>query len=249
MENKPTRTLNSQVLGKEKDEVAKMFDDIAPKYDRLNRILSFRSDVRWRKKLVKSIASYNPQLILDLASGTGDLAIELLALHPKKIILADISDGMLELAKKKTSKIKNTIFEFQNFSAEKIPIESNSIDAVTIGFGIRNFENPSLALDEIYRVLKNEGVLSILEFGIPANPCFRFIYKIYQRFILAPLGRIISGHHSAYSYLKKSTSHFPYGEEFVTICETSGFKLRKIKKLQGGIAYMYVYTKSILSTF
>lgn len=244
MENKQTGPLNKQVLGQNKAQVAGMFDDIAPRYDLLNHVLSLSRDIRWRKKLVKELSKYQPGMILDLASGTGDLAIGMLTLNPDKIFSADISEKMLKIAAEKFNRQLNSEkFECLVFPAEKIPFPDNSFDAVTIGFGIRNFENPASALDEIYRVLKPGGALAVLEFGTPQNFLWKNMYYFYQHFFMAPLGKIISRHKSAYSYLKESSRRFPCGTEFIQICEKHNFKKQVVKKFQGGIAYMYIHTK------
>lgn len=244
MENQQTGSLNKQVLGRNRAQVAEMFDDIAPRYDKLNRILSFRRDIRWRKKLVKELNGFQPQCILDLASGTGDLALEMLSLKPVKIYSADISEGMLKIARLKFDRATKTdIFECAVFPAEKIPFTDNLFDAVTIGFGIRNFENPETALEEIFRVLKPGGVLAVLEFGEPENSWWKALYHFYQRFFMAPVGKLISRHQSAYSYLKDSSRKFSYGVKFASLCERHGLQKKLTKKLQGGIAYLYIHTK------
>ena len=215
-----------------------MFDNIAPRYDRLNRILSFGIDKRWRKKLIKQIRAFKSTNILDLAAGTGDLSLALCKLKPNKITAADPSKEMLNIAKKKFLK-KNKAIDTIICPAEKLPFSDQSFDIVTIAFGIRNFSNPDQALFEIHRILKNEGILAILEFGMPDKGLFAKLYQWYFRKILPALGRLISKHYSAYSYLPQTVASFPYGKSFEQVLKNNVFSNIQSKKLTRGIAYIY----------
>ncbi|PLW92636.1 MAG: bifunctional demethylmenaquinone methyltransferase/2-methoxy-6-polyprenyl-1,4-benzoquinol methylase UbiE [Marinilabiliales bacterium] len=232
-------TIKTHITGKKQDEVTSMFDTIAPKYDRLNRILSFRSDVRWRKKMVKMVKQYKPEHILDLAAGTGDLSLALTRLNPGKIIAADPSAGMLAIAEKKFKRKKRNI-EIALATAENLPFDDKTFDLVTIAFGIRNFSKPETALNEIHRVLKKDGILAILEFGLPEKGLFGKLYLWYFKKILPLLGRMISKHYSAYSYLPETVQSYPYGEEFSAFMKENNFENFRIKKLNSGIAYIYL---------
>lgn len=238
-------TINIESLNKDKDNIAKMFDEIAINYDKINHIISLRSDIRWRKKLVKHLKAENPKIILDLAAGTGELAIELLSLKPETIYLTDISEKMLNIAQKKIEKIQTTTNCYYVVNAaETLNFEDNTFDIVTIGFGIRNFQNKELALKEIYRVLKNNGILAILEFGTPSNFIWKKLYSLYQSLILVPIAKMISKHNTAYHYLKESSNKFIYAYQFVNLCKQAGFKEVKMQKIKAGIVYLYLLQKS-----
>lgn len=232
-------TIKSHIIGKKQDEVISMFDSIAPKYDRLNRILSFRSDIRWRRKMVKMVKQYKPEHILDLAAGTGDLSLALSRLNPKRIVAADPSQNMLAIAEKKFKRKKRNI-EIVLTSAENLPFNDNTFDLVTIAFGIRNFSKPVSALNEIRRVLKKDGILAILEFGLPEKRLFGKLYLWYFKNILPLLGKMISKHYSAYSYLPETVQKYPYGKDFSALMKDNNFENFKIKKLYSGIAYIYL---------
>lgn len=233
--------MKTHISGKKQEEVTTMFDTIAPKYDRLNRILSFRIDVRWRRKLIRLLKAYPNKNILDLAAGTGDLSIALCKLNPQSITAADPSQGMLDIAEKKFKKKKKNI-EMVKCTAENLPFKNESFNLVTIAFGIRNFSNPEIALHEIKRVLKKDGILAILEFGMPKKGFFGSLYKWYFKNILPRLGRLVSKHYSAYSYLPETVHLYPYDKTFVKFIEKHEFKNIKMKKLSRGISYIYLNT-------
>jgi demethylmenaquinone methyltransferase/2-methoxy-6-polyprenyl-1,4-benzoquinol methylase len=201
-----------------------MFDTISNEYDSLNRVISFGIDVKWRNKVVKLVAEQQPQEILDIATGTGDLAISLTATNAEKIIGLDISDGMLEVGRKKikAKKLNDTISMVIGDS-EDLPFETNSFDAITVAFGIRNFENLEKVLTEILRVLKPNGLFVILETSVPTNPFYKFGYTAYSKYILPVIGKLFSKDRVAYTYLSESASVFPYGETLNNILRKIGF--------------------------
>ncbi|MBN2730688.1 MAG: bifunctional demethylmenaquinone methyltransferase/2-methoxy-6-polyprenyl-1,4-benzoquinol methylase UbiE [Bacteroidales bacterium] len=231
--------MKNHISGKKQEEVTSMFDTIAPKYDRLNRVLSFRIDVRWRKKLIRLLPAYEGKNILDLAAGTGDLSLALSKLNPKKIVAADPSKGMLDIAEKKFKK-KKKIIQCVQCTAENLPFEDNNFDLVSIAFGIRNFSNPEKSLKEIQRVLHPDGLLAILEFGMPDKGLFASIYLWYFKNVLPRLGRLVSKHYSAYSYLPETVNLYPYGEKFTRFLNDHNFECISVKKLNSGIAYIYL---------
>lgn len=210
-------------LGK-KEQVTQMFDTISGDYDGLNRVISFGIDIKWRKKVVKIIKSTNPDTVLDIATGTGDLAINLAETNATKIIGLDISSGMLEIGKEKVKK-KNLESKIDMIlgDSENLPFEDNSFDAVTVAFGVRNFETLENGLKEIYRVLKPSGTFVILETSVPNKTPHKQGYYFYTKYILPLIGKIFSKDQSAYTYLSESASVFPYGEALNNILRKSGF--------------------------
>ncbi len=227
-----------------KIKVEAMFDDIAPKYDFLNHFLSMGIDIQWRKKVRRLIAPLHPRHILDIATGTGDLAIELTKLEPEKIVGLDISANMLEIGKEKIKAKKlDQIIEMHLGDSENLPFENNTFDAVTVAFGVRNFENLQKGLQEMHRVLKPGGMAAILEFSKPKAFPFRQIYNFYFRYILPPLGRMISNNKEAYTYLPESVSAFPEDTAFLKELETAGFKDNGQQRLTMGIATLYRASK------
>ncbi|WP_187388182.1 bifunctional demethylmenaquinone methyltransferase/2-methoxy-6-polyprenyl-1,4-benzoquinol methylase UbiE [Seonamhaeicola marinus] len=210
-------------LGK-KEQVTKMFDTISGDYDGLNRVISFGIDVKWRKKVVELVRATNPESILDIATGTGDLAINLAKTNASKIIGLDISSGMLEIGKEKIkSKGLNDKIEMVLGDSENMPFEDNTFDAITVSFGIRNFETLENGLKEILRVLKPNGVFVILETSVPTKAPYKQGYKIYTKSILPLIGKIFSKDRSAYKYLSESASVFPHGEALNNILRKIGF--------------------------
>ena len=210
-------------LGK-KEQVTKMFDTISGDYDGLNRVISFGIDVKWRKKVVKLVNETTPKTILDIATGTGDLAIALAKTNADKIIGLDISSGMLDIGKQKILKkeLQNTI-DMVLGDSEKMPFDDDTFDAITVAFGVRNFETLEKGLSEILRVLKPNGIFVILETSVPKKTPFKQGYKFYTKFILPVIGRLFSKDQSAYSYLSESASVFPYGEALNNILIEIGF--------------------------
>ena len=242
MTTKVTPYKNSE-LGK-KEQVEKMFDKVSENYDFLNRVLTFGIDIRWRKKVVKAVAKNNPKKLLDIATGTGDFAIMLAELNPDKVIGLDISQGMLDIG---IEKIKNknltSLIDMIQGDSENMPFEDNTFDAITIGFGVRNFENLDKGLQEIHRVLKPKGILAILETSQPEKFPMKQLFKFYSKYIIPTIGGLFSKDKSAYSYLPESAAAFPYGENFNNILQKNGFNNATNKPLTFGIASMYTAKK------
>lgn len=238
-----TKPYKDSDLGK-KEQVAKMFDTISSKYDNLNRVISFGIDVKWRKKILKMVAQKNPTNILDIATGTGDLAILLANTNAEKIIGLDISAGMLEVGKEKIAH-KNLSYKIEMVlgDSEKIPFEDNSFDAITVAFGIRNFENLELGLSEILRTLKPNGIFIILETSIPDKFPYKQGYKFYTKNILPIIGKLFSKDKVAYQYLSDSASIFPYGEKLNNILQKIGFIDVKHLPQTFGVATIYSASK------
>ncbi|MEN2399721.1 bifunctional demethylmenaquinone methyltransferase/2-methoxy-6-polyprenyl-1,4-benzoquinol methylase UbiE [Flavobacterium sp. MC2016-06] len=210
-------------LGK-KEQVTQMFDTISGNYDNLNRVISFGIDIKWRKKVLKIVSDKKPNSILDIATGTGDLAILLAQTNAKKIIGLDISAGMLEVGKKKVEEKKlSNIIELVLGDSEKMPFDDNSFDAITVGFGVRNFENLEKGFSEILRVLKPNGVFVILETSVPEKTPYKQGYHFYTKNILPIIGKLFSKDNSAYGYLSESAAVFPHGEALNNILRKIGF--------------------------
>ncbi|RED25353.1 demethylmenaquinone methyltransferase [Flavobacterium cutihirudinis] len=210
-------------LGK-KEQVAQMFDNISGNYDNLNRVISFGIDVKWRKKVLKIVSDTKPKIILDIATGTGDLAILMAQTKADKIIGLDISAGMLEVGKKKVEEKKlSNVIDLVLGDSENIPFEENYFDAITVGFGVRNFENLEKGFAEILRVLKPNGVFVILETSVPDKTPYKQGYKFYSKNILPIIGKLFSKDNSAYGYLSESAAVFPYGEALNNILRKIGF--------------------------
>jgi demethylmenaquinone methyltransferase/2-methoxy-6-polyprenyl-1,4-benzoquinol methylase len=227
-----------------KQQVAKMFNNIAPSYDLLNHILSLGIDIIWRKKAIKILGKNKPKLLLDIATGTGDFAFEALSINPDKIIGVDISEGMLAVGKEKV--IKRGLsdkMELMYGDSENLPFDSESFDGVTVSFGVRNFENLLKGLTDIHRVIKPGGQAVILEFSKPKSFPIKQLYYVYSRFILPTIGRLISKDKTAYTYLPESVAAFPEGQEFLDFMQQAGFEQPKQKRLSGGIATIYYAQK------
>jgi demethylmenaquinone methyltransferase/2-methoxy-6-polyprenyl-1,4-benzoquinol methylase len=224
-----------------KEQVAQMFDNIAHKYDFLNHFLSLNIDKIWRKKAIKMLKEYKPQNILDVATGTGDLAINLNKhLKPEKITGIDISVGMLKIGKEKIEKLGlSQKIELLEGDSEKINFPDNTFDAVTVAFGVRNFENLPEGLKEMNRVTKIGGTAVVLEFSKPETFPVKQLYTLYFKHILPSIGKLFSKDTSAYSYLPESVDNFPYGKRFISVFEQAGFSNIKHKKLTFGIAAIY----------
>jgi demethylmenaquinone methyltransferase/2-methoxy-6-polyprenyl-1,4-benzoquinol methylase len=210
-------------LGK-KEQVAQMFDNISGNYDNLNRVISFGIDVKWRKKVLKIVSDTKPKVILDIATGTGDLAILMAQTNAEKIIGLDISAGMLEVGKKKVDEKKlSNVIDLVLGDSENIPFEDNYFDAITVSFGVRNFENLEKGFAEILRVLKPNGIFVILETSVPDKTPYKQGYKFYSKNILPIIGKLFSKDNSAYGYLSESAAAFPYGETLNNILRKIGF--------------------------
>ena len=228
-----------------KGQVEKMFDNISKEYDILNRVISFGIDISWRKKIVKILKSKNPSTILDVATGTGDLAIELVKTNAKKIIGLDISKGMLDVGINKiNNKNLNTTIEMVIGDSENLKYDDNFFDAVTVSFGVRNFESLDSGLREIYRVLKTNGSLVILETSNPTKFPFKQFYNVYSKFILPTIGKIFSKDKLAYNYLSESSAEFPFGEKFNNILKKIGFTNVVDFPQTFGVATIYVASKN-----
>jgi len=227
-----------------KEQVARMFDSISSKYDFLNHLLSLGIDIRWRKKAIQLLAADKPKQILDVATGTGDFAIEALRLHPDKITGVDISEGMLEIGRKKMkAKGYEQFIELKSGDSENLPFEENKFDAITVGFGVRNFENLEKGLSEIFRVLKPNGRIVVLEFSKPRKFPMKQLYAFYFNWMLPKIGKAVSNDSSAYTYLPESVKAFPDGEDFILVLSKLGFKNATCRPLTFGISSLYTATK------
>lgn len=238
--DKVVKPYKSSELSKKK-QVEKMFDNISTKYDFLNHFLSFGIDHIWRRKTINLIAEKKPSFILDVATGTGDLAFAAeKKIDVKKIIGLDISNGMLEVGREKIKKKSlQSKLEFIQGDSENIPYENDYFDAVMVSFGVRNFENLNKGLDEIRRVLKPHGGIYVLEFSKPKKFPIKQLFSFYSKFILPFLGSLISKDKSAYHYLPASVDAFPEGEEFLKELKNIGFSSTSFKPLSGGISTLY----------
>lgn len=227
-----------------KEQVADMFNNISPKYDLLNHVLSLGIDILWRKKAIKLLKPQQPKKILDVATGTADFAIESLAINPDKVVGVDISEGMLSVGKKKIAKMGlEDKIELKLGDSEKLPFSNEQFDAVIVSFGVRNFENLEKGLSDIHRVLKKDGTLVVLEFSQPESFPFKQIYNFYFKYILPLIGKVISKDNAAYTYLPESVKVFPYGNEFTGILDKIGFKQTQCKPLTFGISSIYMGRK------
>jgi demethylmenaquinone methyltransferase/2-methoxy-6-polyprenyl-1,4-benzoquinol methylase len=229
-----------------KKQVARMFDEIAGKYDFLNRFLSAGIDVSWRKKMLKLLKPLKPQVMLDVATGTADVAImaEQL-LKPRQIIGIDISDGMLELGREKLKARQLTdVIELQNGDSEAINFPDNSFDAVTVAFGVRNFENLEKGLSEILRVMKPGAMLCVLEFSKPTLPGIEQLYNLYLGLVAPEIAKVVSKNKDAYKYLNNSVRAFPEGKAFTAIMNETGYKETTCRRLSFGICSIYTGRKA-----
>ncbi len=227
-----------------KEQVATMFDNIAPKYDFLNQLLSMGIHKGWRKKAIRLLEPLKPKQILDIATGTADFAIEAMKLNPDKVTGVDISVGMLKLGQEKIEKLGlQGKIELKPGDSENLPFADNSFDAITVGFGVRNFENLEKGVADIYRVLRSNGMISILEFSKPQNFPVKQVYYFYFRYVTPFIGKLFSKDNSAYTYLPESVNAFPAGEEFLNVLRKAGFKETKAIPLTFGIASIYIAKK------
>lgn len=227
-----------------KEEVAEMFNNISGRYDFLNHFLSLGIDKLWRRKAVNCLKDDRPKKILDLASGTGDFALALLRLKPEEVIGADISDGMLEMGRKKMQRLKvDHIIRLQNGDSENLSFEDNSFDAITVGFGVRNFQDLKQGLKEMHRVLRKDGKVVVLEFSKPSRFPVKQFFGFYSKVIIPFFGKKISKDARAYTYLPESVAAFPEGNDFLTIMGECGFHKLNAKRLSGGIATIYTGCK------
>ncbi len=225
----------------DKKFINKMFDDIAPTYDQLNHLLSFDVDKSWRRKAVRTILSIHPEVVADLACGTGDFAIALAKAGVSKVLGYDISEGMLKYGNAKLRKMlldKQVIMQMSD--AENLPLEDDSVDAVSIAFGIRNFEHKEIGLSEMHRIIRPGGMVCILELSVPQNPLLQALYKIYFLHVLPFFGGLISGNRQAYKYLPNSVMAFPKPNEFMEMMRGAGFCNVTAKAFTFGLCRMYI---------
>ncbi len=235
----PQVTPYNKPVGKKK-QVEEMFDNIAPRYDFLNHLLSVNIDKIWRKKAMNLLKEKKPQSILDVATGTADFAIQLRKLQPKEIIGVDISEKMLEVGRVKLkNKNLTQLITLQRGDSEQLPFPDNRFDAITVAFGVRNFENLQAGIREMWRVLKPEGKLVVLEFSKPRVFPVKQMFYFYFHYVLPVIGRIFSKDQRAYTYLPESVERFPEGAAFTRLLEEAGFKNVQCKNLTFGISSVY----------
>ncbi|MBC7383319.1 MAG: bifunctional demethylmenaquinone methyltransferase/2-methoxy-6-polyprenyl-1,4-benzoquinol methylase UbiE [Bacteroidia bacterium] len=239
-EVKPDYTSN---LSK-KEQIEEMFNSIAPRYDFLNRILSMGIDKGWRKKAISYLEPIHPKQILDVATGTADLALAAMILNPDKITGIDIAEQMLVFGREKIA-IKGlaTTIQLLKGDSEHLPFENNKFDAITVGFGVRNFQNLDKGLSEMFRVLKPGGRLVVLEFSKPSGFPYKQVYNIYFTYILPLWGNLISKSKNAYSYLPESVKYFPEGPAFAVHLKNAGYKGIIVKPLTFGTCSLYIADK------
>ena len=231
--------------GEKTKQVEAMFDNIAPTYDQLNHRLSWNIDRGWRKKAIKALAPYKPQMMLDIATGTGDFAIlAAQMLHPKKLIGADISEGMMAVGRQKVEQLGLAdVISFEHEDCLALSYADESFDAVTAAFGIRNFQNLEQGLSEMCRVLRKGGHLSIAELTTPVAFPMKQLFHVYSHTVLPLYGRLISHDKSAYSYLTATIEAFPQGELMVDILQKVGFSKASFRRLTFGICTLYFAQK------
>lgn len=231
--------------GDKSEQVEQMFDSIAPNYDKLNHLMSFDIDKRWRRKSIMQLEPYHPQHILDIATGTGDFAIlTAQLLHPERLTASDISEGMMEIGRKKVK--ENGLQDIISFSKEdcmNLSFPDNTYDAVTAAFGIRNFTDLDQGLREMCRVLKSGGHVSIVELTHPTRFPMKQLFKIYSRTVLPLWGKLVSKDMSAYSYLSATIAAFPQGETMTEALQRAGFTSATFKRMTFGVCTMYFATK------
>jgi demethylmenaquinone methyltransferase/2-methoxy-6-polyprenyl-1,4-benzoquinol methylase len=242
MSNKVVKPYNSD--RSKKEEVADMFNNISGRYDFLNHFLSLGIDHLWRARAVKELREINPKRILDIATGTGDFAIANLKLKPEEVVGIDISSGMLEVGKEKMKKKKvDHIVSMQLGDSEDLPFEDNYFDGLTVGFGVRNFENLEKGLAEMLRVIRPGGKAIILEFSKPKMFPIKQAFGFYSKYFIPFFGKRISKDEKAYAYLPESVAAFPEGKDFENVLEKLNYKNIKSIPVSGGIATIYVGTK------
>lgn len=242
-ESKVVKPYNNESSSK-KEEVAEMFNNISKRYDFLNHFLSLGIDKIWRKKAVKKLKTLEPKQLLDIATGTGDFAIALLKLNPEKVVGLDISSGMLEIGKQKMKKkgYDDKISMILGDS-ENLPFEDGEFDAITVGFGVRNFENLEKGLGDMLRVLRPGGKAVILEFSKPKKFPIKQLFGFYSKRLIPFFGKLISKDKRAYEYLPESVEAFPEGQAFKDIMTKVGYTNIEAQLVSGGIATIYVGTK------
>ena len=228
-----------------REQVEQLFDNIAPTYDALNHTLSFGFDRAWRRKAIQALAAYHPQSVLDVATGTGDFALATarrLRLH--RVMAVDISEGMMRVGREKAAREGlHDVVRFQKEDCSQLSFPDNSFDAVTVTFGVRNFENLDASLGEMHRVLNKGGHLVLLELSYPHNRFWRALFGIYSKVVMPVVGRLISGDNSAYTYLPETMKAFPQGEVMREILLKNGFSRATFHRLTMGICTLYVAEK------
>lgn len=226
--------------GSKKEQVARMFDNISPKYDLLNRVLSFGIDQYWRKVAIGMLRAQKPKHILDVATGTADFAIAAMVLNPDKVVGVDISAGMLDMGRVKLrDRNLNGRIELVQADSARLPFSDQQFDAATVAFGVRNFEVLGDGLADIYRVLRPNGRLIVLEFSKPTLFPVKQLYYLYSRYVLPLIGRTISRDKTAYTYLPESVAAFPEGKDFLDYMERVGYRNLQQKRLTFGICSIY----------
>ena len=231
-------------MNKENNNTKEMFDSISKEYDFINNLITFGSHKKWKKQIVNISKKNKPKQILDLATGTADIAIELTSIENCKITGLDISSKMLSIGQTKINKLKlNRNISLEEGDAENLKFNDATFDVVTIGYGVRNFTNLNNSLNEIYRVLKKDGLLIILETSLPTNPLMSFFYNIHTKFYVRLIGKMFSNNSNAYQYLESSAKTFPYGEEFKKILRDANFKdiIEEVKLF--GASTLYISKK------
>ena len=231
-------------MNNENNNTKEMFDSISKEYDFINNLITFGSHKKWKKQIVDISKKNKPKQILDLATGTADIAIELTSIENCKITGLDISSKMLDIGKTKINKLKlNSNISLEQGDAENLKYNDGTFDVVTIGYGVRNFTNLKNSLNEIYRVLKKDGSLIILETSLPTNPLMRFFYNIHTKFYVRLIGKIFSNNSNAYNYLESSAKIFPHGENFKKTLQKANFKDIRSKIKLFGASTIYIAKK------
>lgn len=225
-----------------KNYIVNLFNDIAPTYDKLNHVLSLNVDKSWRRKAVKRILSQHPKEALDIACGTGDFAIALAKAGIPKVTGVDISEGMLEVGRRKV-KAEGLNIEMHIDDSESLSFDTDSLDAISVAFGVRNFEHLQIGLNEMNRVLRPGGLLCVLELSVPQNPILLWGYKLYFLHVLPFFGGLISGNKDAYKYLPVSVLNFPKPDAFCQMLQTAGFKQIEAKAFTFGLCRMFIGIK------
>jgi len=226
-------------------QVQQIFRQIAPHYDRMNRLMTLGLDLSWRRKAVRLLKPLQPQKLLDLAAGTGDFAWVAAQELPslREIYLVDFVAEMIAYAEKRGSPRANIAWHTCIADAHELPFEDACFDAITVGYGVRNFADPLRALQEMYRVLRPRGIVLVLETGLPENPFWKAIFWLYFRAYVPLLGLIVAGARDAYTYLPESTRHFPHREKFLYLCQKAGFIQNSYKAFLGGVSILYKLQK------
>lgn len=227
-----------------KSFIVRLFDDIAPTYDKLNHILSLNIDKSWRSKSVKQVLKGKHDVVLDIACGTGDFSIELAQKGVAKVIGVDISEGMMKIGMEKVKALGlEDKISMHVDDSESLSLEDNSIDAVTVAFGVRNFEHLQIGLNEMNRVIRPGGTVNVLELSVPSNPVLLWCYKLYFMHVLPFFGGLVSGNKEAYKYLPSSVMNFPKPDVFMSMLETAGFKEVKQRAFTFGLCRLFTGVK------